>query len=246
MRAMRTIRDRTASLVLLTGAAVITLPGCREAREAVPAAATTPYTMSESGLADLKYYEAFVDSAYDDGAGNQTIGYGHLITEGEVFPATITEPQATRLFKSDVKEIVDPSLQKVRVPLNQNQIDALGSFIFNTGPRAFERSVLPYINAGDFEQATAQMAQYTRGRNQRTGEKVVLRGLKKRRAKEIETFNTPVEGRAALVVASRRDGAARFRRTRGLHVQSHPHRDHGIARLRISGYRLQAAGRDAR
>ena len=213
MRAMRTIRDRTASLVLLTGATVIALPGCREAekpREAVPAAVTTPYTMSEGGLTHLKDYEAFVDSAYDDGAGNQTIGYGHMITEGEEFPNSITKAQGSELFRGDVHEIVNPSLKKVQVPLNQNQIDALGSFIFNTGPRSFERSVLPHINAGNFEQATAQMAEYTRGRNQRTGEKVVLRGLEKRRAREIEMFNRPVQSEAALVGSSRLDAARRF------------------------------------
>lgn len=213
MREMQTVRDRAASLVLMTGVALIAMAGCREAekpREAVPAAATTPYTMSERGLTHLKEYEAFIDSVYDDGAGNMTIGYGHLVTEGEEFPNTITKAQGSELFRKDVHEIVNPSLEKVQVPLNQNQIDALGSFIFNTGPRSFERSVLPHINAGNFEQATAQMAEYTRGRNQRTGEKVVLRGLEKRRAREIEMFNRPVQSEAALVGSSRLDGARRF------------------------------------
>jgi len=182
MRALRTIRDRTISLVLLTGAAVITLPGCREEekpREAVPGAATRPYTMSERGLSHLKQYEAFIDTVYDDAAVNETIGYGHLVTAGEKFPGRITEAQGSALFREDVREIVNPELEKVRVPLNQNQVDALGSFIYNTGPRSFERSVLPHINAGEFGQATAAMAEYTRGRNQRTGETVVLRGLEK-------------------------------------------------------------------
>jgi len=216
MRAIRTVRDRTASLVLLTGAVTMALPGCRDPekpREAVPAAATAPYTMSESGLTHLKEYEAFIDSVYDDGAGNMTIGYGHLVTEGEEFPDTITKAEGERLFEGDVHEIVNPSLEKVKVPLNQNQVDALGSFIYNTGPRSFERSVLPHINAGDFEQATAEMAQYTRGRNQRTGEKTVLRGLEKRRAREIEMFNRPVQSEASLVGFSRLDGARRFLRT---------------------------------
>jgi len=216
MRALRTICGRTACLVLLTGAAAITLTGCSEAkkpRESVPAAATTPYTMSETGLSHLKRYEAFVDSVYDDGAGNMTIGYGHLVTEDKEFPDTITEAQGSELFREDVQEIVNPALDKVKVPLNQNQVDALGSFIYNTGPRSFERSVLPHINAGNFEQATAEMAQYTRGRNQRTGEKTVLRGLEKRRAREIEMFNRPVQHETALEGSSRLDDPGRFLRT---------------------------------
>ena len=89
-------------------------------------------------------------------------------------------------------------MDRVTTPLTQNQVDALGSFIYNVGPGNFARSVLPALNAGDYEGATAEMAQYSKGRNQRTGELAALRGLVRRRREEIALFNAP-EGSTALL-----------------------------------------------
>jgi lysozyme len=123
--------------------------------------------------------------------GNQTIGYGHMVAAGESFPSTMTEAQADSLFERDVSRIVNNALNQVHRPLTQNQVDALGSFIFNVGPGNFQRSVLPALNAGDHDRATAQMAEYSKGRNQRTGERTTLRGLVRRRVEEIALFRTP-------------------------------------------------------
>jgi hypothetical protein len=51
--------------------------------------------------------------------------------------------------------------------------------------------VLPELNAGDLEGATTAMAGYTKGRNQRTGERMALRGLERRRREEIALFKAP-------------------------------------------------------
>jgi len=156
-----------------------------------PATQTAPYRMSERGLARIREDEAFVPRVYDDGVGNETIGYGHLVRPGESFPGAISEAEGRALFARDVARIVYPALERVKVPLTQNQIDALGSFIYNAGPGNFTRSVLPAINAGDFNTATAKMAQFVRGRNQRTGERETLRGLVRRRREEIALFRRP-------------------------------------------------------
>jgi GH24 family phage-related lysozyme (muramidase) len=147
--------------------------------------------MSEAGLERIREHEAFRPEVYDDGAGNRTIGYGHLLLPSESFEKGLTEGEAEELFREDVSRIVDPALQQIEVELTQPQLDALGSFIYNVGPYAFERDVLPALNAGRFKRALAEIAKYTRGRNLRTGERVVLRGLETRRRREIELFRTP-------------------------------------------------------
>jgi lysozyme len=152
--------------------------------------------MSEGGLARLRRHEAFRAKVYDDGAANRTIGYGHMLHEGEAYPRGLSEAEARELFAKDVGEIVDPALKDLGIELNQNQIDALGSFIFNAGPGSFRRDVLPALKAKDFERAVAEMAQYTKGKNQRTGERMVLRGLVRRRREEIALFRMPMVTRA--------------------------------------------------
>ena len=162
--------------------------------------ATRPdkYRMSSSGLERIRSSESFIARPYDDGVGNQTIGYGHMVLPGESFTGGISEAKGQELFATDVSRIVDPAMDRVTTPLSQNQVDALGSFIYNVGPGNFARSVLPALNAGDYAGATAEMAQYSKGRNQRTGELAALRGLERRRREEIALFNAP-RGNTALL-----------------------------------------------
>ena len=152
-------------------------------------APTAEDRMSKAGLDKLKSHEAFEPQIYDDGAGNETIGYGHLVLPGEDYSEGLTEAEANQLFAKDVQRVVNPSLDKIEVELTQNQVDALGSFIYNVGPHAFEKYVLPAINAGRTEEATATMLEFVTGRDHRTGERIALRGLIRRRQEEVELFN---------------------------------------------------------
>jgi GH24 family phage-related lysozyme (muramidase) len=147
--------------------------------------------MSDSGLARIREHEAFMPKVYDDGAGNSTIGYGHLVLAGEDFSGGITEAQAIELFGKDVERVVNGSLDKISVDLTQNQIDAIGSFIFNVGPGAFEQGLLPHINARRHERVTTRLLKYVTGRDMRTGERRVLRGLLKRRRDEVALYKNP-------------------------------------------------------
>lgn len=155
------------------------------------------YRMSARGLERIRKSEAFVSKVYDDGVGNETVGYGHMLRPGESYAGDITVAQAETLFAEDVSRIVDRSLERIRVPLTQNQVDALGSFIYNVGPGNFARSVLPALNDGDHERATTAMARYTKGRNQRTGERMAMRGLERRRREEVALYKAPA-GSASL------------------------------------------------
>jgi hypothetical protein len=103
-----------------------------------------------------------------------------------------------------VARIVAPALGRIKVPLTQDQVDALGSFIYNVGPGNFQRSVLPEVNDKDHKGVIAEMGEYTKGRNQRTGERVTLRGLVRRRREEIALY----EGRRGGVSIQERPRAA--------------------------------------
>ena len=128
---------------------------------------------------------------YDDGAGNLTIGYGHLIRAGEHFSGGITAAAADTLFRQDVERVVNPALDRITIDLTQNQVDALGSFIFNVGTGGFLKNILSYLNSGDLEATTSHMLQFITGRDAKTGTRRVLRGLLTRRQFEVALFTNP-------------------------------------------------------
>lgn len=73
----------------------------------------------------------------------------------------------------------------VKVPLNQNQFDALVSFEFNIGYGAFNSStLLKLLNQGKYIDAANQFERWV------YANKKVLPGLVKRRAAEKELFIT--------------------------------------------------------
>jgi len=156
-----------------------------------PATGTALKRMSDSGLARIRQREAFMPRPYDDGAGNLTVGYGHLIRKGENYSAGLTEAQADTLFRQDVERVVNPALDKITIDLTQNQVDALGSFIFNVGTGGFLKSLLPHVNAGENEATTSSMLKYVTGRDARTGRRRVLRGLLTRRRFEVALYKNP-------------------------------------------------------
>jgi lysozyme len=166
-------------------------PGLDAAITTLAATAPEPKRMSESGLARIRQSEAFMAKPYDDGAGNLTIGYGHLIRAGENYRAGITEAAADALFRQDVARVVNPALDKITIELTQNQVDALGSFIFNVGTGGFLKNVLSYLNSGDLEATTSHMLQFITGRDAKTGTRRVLRGLLTRRQFEVALFKNP-------------------------------------------------------
>ena len=146
--------------------------------------------MSQEGMARIREHEAFVSRKYDDGAGNATIGYGHMVLDGENFSGSISQAEAIRLFEKDVERVVNGALDKIKVELTQNQIDAIGSFVFNVGPGAFEKGLLPHINARRHEYAATRILKYVTGRDVRTGARRVLRGLLKRRRDEVALYRS--------------------------------------------------------
>jgi len=124
-------------------------------------AAGSRRSTSIAGLDALKNHEGFSATAYQDTAGNWTIGYGHKLQDGESFDA-IDQAQATALLAGDVRAAEDAVNSLVSAPLSQTQFDALVSFVYNVGAGAFRKStLLAKLNAGDVAGATAEFSRWT-------------------------------------------------------------------------------------
>ncbi len=152
---------------------------------------------SENGLELLKQWEGFKLKVYKDSAGLATIGVGHLITKPELssgkivingvavqYAGGLTEQQVLDLLGQDVKPAEQSVNNGVKVPLNQNQFDALVSFTFNVGGGAFTGStLLKVLNQNQYTEVPNQLLRWTKA-----GGKVV-QGLLNRRQNEIKLWN---------------------------------------------------------
>lgn len=110
-----------------------------------------------------------------------TIGYGHTHTTKQGMK--ITEDQAEKLLYLDIAWAEEAVKGLVKVPLTQNQFDALVSFVFNVGAGAFAKStLLRFLNTGDYTNAAAQFLRWNKQKGR------ILNGLTKRREEERRLF----------------------------------------------------------
>ena len=137
-----------------------------------------------AGLALIKSFEGLRLTAYLDGAGIPTIGYGHT---HEVSPGTsCTEAEADAWLDTDLLVAETGMMECVKVGLTQNQFDALVSFTFNLGVGALKEStLLRLLNAGSAQLAAEQFPQW----NLVAGKPSP--GLTRRRMAEQALFGTP-------------------------------------------------------
>lgn len=96
---------------------------------------------SENGLNLIKQSEQLRLKPYLCPAKDWTVGWGHRIQEGEHF-TEITEQEAEELLRKDAAIAENCIHRSVKVPLTQNQFDALVSFIYNVGCFAFLHSTM--------------------------------------------------------------------------------------------------------
>jgi lysozyme len=104
----------------------------------------------------ISQFEGKRNTAYKDSKGLWTIGVGHLIKEDEphLLKATLTDEEVFNLFKADLSQCDAAITANVKVPLNQNQYDALYSLCFNIGASNFAKSeVVKNLNAGNYQKA---------------------------------------------------------------------------------------------
>ena len=94
---------------------------------------------SHKGIALIKEFEGLRLKAYKCPGGVWTIGYGH--TDGVRPGMVISERQAEDFLKAELIAF-EKYLNDLRLAINQNQFDALISFIYNVGTGNFSRSTL--------------------------------------------------------------------------------------------------------
>ncbi|MEL6462555.1 MAG: glycoside hydrolase family protein, partial [Cyanobacteria bacterium J06641_2] len=146
--------------------------------------------ISDNGLKFIADHEGMILHLYNDPANHATIGVGHLVHHGpingsepEEFKRGITKERAMEILRSDVITAENTVNKLVKVPLNQNQFDALVSFVFNIGETQFASStLLTKLNQGDYNCVPSELNRWVHG----SGKK--LPGLINRRRDEGNLF----------------------------------------------------------
>jgi RHS repeat-associated protein len=153
------------------------------ANQQAQAAAQEQMSLSAKGLDFIKKHEGYSNTVYNDSAGYPTIGYGHVIKQGENFDNGVTEKEATALLAQDTKTAVDTVNSKVTTKLSQTKFDAVVDFTYNLGAKNLGKSnLLSNINGGK----AVTKENFTDWN--RAGGKVV-RGLTVRRTNEFNLFS---------------------------------------------------------
>ena len=139
-------------------------------------------SVSNKGVDLICEFEGKRLVAYDDGVGVWTIGFGTIkypngvrVKKGD----TCTLEQAKEYMRHDLIEFEHTVNSSVKVPLNQNQFDALVSLAYNIGSSAFKSSTLvKKLNTGDYQGAADQFNVWINAGGKR------MQGLVNRRDRE--------------------------------------------------------------
>ena len=160
--------------------------------------------ISDNGINLLKKLEGCVKIGdkhviYDDQSGRPvkpneslprgaTIGYGHLIKQGEDFTNGISETKATELLRADIATAERAVQQSISANLSQNQYDALVIFAYNIGIKNFtESTVVKYVNNPNFHSVRYPTLESAwKAWNKSCGR--VMPGLSNRRNQEWDLF----------------------------------------------------------
>ena len=136
---------------------------------------------SPKGIALIKEFEGLRLKAYKCPGGVWTLGYGH--TAGVKPGMVISEAQAEEYLMADLIAS-EKYLNDLRLAINQNQFDALISFIYNVGTGKFSRStLLRKVRANPQDNSIMDEFLrwvYSKGR--------VLPGLQRRRLAEMKLY----------------------------------------------------------
>ena len=139
-------------------------------------------SVSNKGVDLICEFEGKRLAAYDDGVGVWTIGFGTIkypdgnrVKKGDA----CTLEQAKEYMRHDLIEFEHTVNSSVKVPLNQNQFDALVSLAYNIGSNAFKSSTLvKKLNTGDYRGASDQFNVWINAGGKR------MQGLVNRRDRE--------------------------------------------------------------
>lgn len=146
--------------------------------------------ISKNGLKAIREHEGVRNKAYLDSGGVWTVGVGHTAARGAPIPKkglVLTDEEVLEVLDRDLDHFEGKVNGLVKVPLSQNQFDALVSLCFNIGEGAFANStLLRKLNNKDYQGAADQFLVWVK-----VGGKKV-QGLVNRRVKERSLFLNPV------------------------------------------------------
>lgn len=144
---------------------------------------------TDRAIAKLKELEGFCTNPYECGDGRRTIGYGHVMHDGDPpYHVPLSAPEADSILRHDIARAVDAVNALVTVPLTQPQFDALVLFTYNVGTHAFEESTaLRTLNDRLYDHVPNEILRwhFVHGRSSP--------GLYKRRLAEVVLWDTPAE-----------------------------------------------------
>jgi len=168
--------------------------------------------IGQKGIDLIAEFEGRRNQLYYCPGGYPTIGIGHKLRNEEIksgfiqigaesvyYKNGLTDQQIEDLLRQDVKTYEDAVNSLVRVPLNQNQFDALVSFTFNLGVgNLADSTLLRVLNGSKYDSVPDQLRKWVYAGGKR------LRGLVRRREAEIELWNEPMDSVSELVKESSR------------------------------------------
>ena len=144
---------------------------------------------SQRGIDIIKHFESCRLRAYLDGGGVPTIGWGH--THGVKMGDSITQDEADEIFTVDLKIFEQGVNRLVKVPITQNEFDALVSFSYNCGldedtdnvaEGLGDSTLLKRLNEMDYYSAAQEFPKWNRDNGK------VVAGLVRRREAERSLF----------------------------------------------------------
>jgi len=137
--------------------------------------------ISEEGLSLIKKFEGCELKAYRCAANVLTIGYG--TTKGVTEDMEITKEEAESILKEEMHEYEGYINNMVKVPLEQNQFDAMVSWVFNLGSTNLSSStLLKKLNNSEYDEVPSQIKRWNKAGGK------VLDGLIRRREAEALLF----------------------------------------------------------
>ena len=140
--------------------------------------------------------EGFKSAPYPDDGGVATIGYGTTIYPNgkrvTLKDKPITKEQAWTYLEYHCEIVAKQIEPLIKVELNQNQIDAIISFVYNEGIGQFRDSTLFIIinnNPNDLISIKEQWMRWVYGYNSKTKQQEIVKGLENRRMIEFNLYS---------------------------------------------------------